>query len=51
MVLGVYRVTGTTLTGELRDLPVTNPSRVRTLELADGRVVLMAGSTLEFLDL
>ncbi|GAA4745420.1 hypothetical protein GCM10023350_32810 [Nocardioides endophyticus] len=51
MVLGVYRVTGTTLTGELRNLPVTDPSRVRTFELADGRVVLMAGSTLEFLDL
>jgi hypothetical protein len=51
VVLGVYRVTGATLTGELRDLPVRDPSRVRTFELADGRVVLMAGSALEFLDL
>jgi hypothetical protein len=51
VVLGVYRITGTTLTGELQDLPVRDPSRVRTFELADGRVVLMAGSTLEFLDL
>jgi hypothetical protein len=51
VVLGVYRVSGRKLTGELRDLPVSDPSRVRTLELADGRVVLMAGSTLEFLDL
>jgi hypothetical protein len=51
VVLGIYRVTGTRLTGELRDLPVRDPSRVRTFELADGRVVLMAGSALEFLDL
>lgn len=51
VVLGSYRVAGATLTAVLRDLPVRDFSRVRTFELADGRVVLMAGSSLEFLDL
>jgi hypothetical protein len=53
MVLGIYHLTGTALTEQLRTLPASgsDSADVRTFELADGRVVLMVGNTMTFLGL
>ena len=50
-LLGIYHLTGTTLSEQLRTLRASDPANVRTFELDGGRVVLMAGGTLEFLTL
>ncbi|MGN6780204.1 MAG: beta-propeller domain-containing protein [Marmoricola sp.] len=56
LVLGVYRVEGDRLVASLRRLPATARSlggdlSPRTFELTDGRVVLVVGDRLQFLDL
>ena len=51
VVLGEYHVAGDHFEVHLRTLATGDPSQVRTLELTDGRVVLMAGDALSFLDL
>ena len=50
-VLGIYHLSGRTLTARLRTVPMSDAANVRTFELSDGRVVLVAGGRLQFLSL
>lgn len=51
IVLGEFKVQGRSLTDKVITVPAVDPSTVRTLELSDGRVVLMAGGSVTFLSL
>jgi hypothetical protein len=49
--LGEFTVWDRTLTKKLINVPAVDPSTIRTMELPDGRVVLMAGGSVTFLAL
>lgn len=51
VLLGEFFVDGRTLSNKLITVPANDPSTVRTLELPDGRVVLLAGGSVTFLSL
>ncbi|MGN6161027.1 MAG: beta-propeller domain-containing protein [Marmoricola sp.] len=51
ILLGEFKVVLRTLGTKLISVPASDPSTVRTLELPDGRVVLMAGGSVSFLSL
>ena len=51
VVLGEFSVWNRRLSKKLIPVPASDPSTVRTMELPDGRVVLMAGGSVTFLAL
>ncbi|HWU32549.1 MAG TPA: beta-propeller domain-containing protein, partial [Marmoricola sp.] len=51
LVLGEFKVNGQTLTRKIVNLTSTDPSMVRTMELPNGKVVLMDGGRVTFLGL
>jgi uncharacterized secreted protein with C-terminal beta-propeller domain len=51
IVLGEFNVAQRSLTKNLVTVPATDPSTVRTLELPNGRIVLMAGGSVTFIGL
>lgn len=51
VLLGEFRVDGQSLSKKVTTVPAMDASTVRTLELPDGRVVLMAGGSVTFLTL
>lgn len=51
ILLGEFKVQGRSLTQKVITVPAVDTSTVRTLELPDGRVVLMAGGSVTFLPL
>lgn len=51
MVLGEFTVSGQSLSQKLIPVQATDPNTVRTLELPNGKVVLMAGGSVTFLPL